>query len=84
MQVRLPYNSYLLSTQHVPSLTQSARTVGEHSMLYKSKLPMVLCFNKTDVAPHQFAVEWMEDFEKFQVLHADVSAAFCVDVCAGA
>lgn len=36
-------------------------------MLYKSKLPMVLCFNKIDVAPHQFAVEWMEDFEKFQV-----------------
>uniref|UniRef100_A0A5B6ZXD9 GPN-loop GTPase n=1 Tax=Davidia involucrata TaxID=16924 RepID=A0A5B6ZXD9_DAVIN len=35
------------------------------SILYKTRLPMVLAFNKTDVAQHQFALEWMEDFEVF-------------------
>lgn len=37
------------------------------SILYKTRLPLVLAFNKTDVANHQFALEWMEDFE---ALHA--------------
>lgn len=35
------------------------------SILYKTRLPLVLAFNKTDVAKHQFALEWMEDFEVF-------------------
>ncbi|XP_022844595.1 GPN-loop GTPase 1-like [Olea europaea var. sylvestris] len=35
------------------------------SIIYKTRLPMVLVFNKTDVAQHQFALEWMEDFEVF-------------------
>uniref|UniRef100_A0A9I9CUJ3 GPN-loop GTPase 1 n=1 Tax=Cucumis melo TaxID=3656 RepID=A0A9I9CUJ3_CUCME len=36
------------------------------SILYKTRLPVVLVFNKTDVAKHEFALEWMEDFEAFQ------------------
>ncbi|XP_057417938.1 GPN-loop GTPase QQT2 [Lotus japonicus] len=36
------------------------------SILYKTRLPLILAFNKVDVAQHQFAVEWMEDFEVFQ------------------
>jgi GTPase SAR1 family protein len=36
------------------------------SILYKTKLPMVLVFNKTDVKDASFAKEWMTDFEKFQ------------------
>ncbi|TQD94123.1 hypothetical protein C1H46_020318 [Malus baccata] len=36
------------------------------SILYKTRLPLVLAFNKIDVAQHQFALEWMEDFETFQ------------------
>ena len=36
------------------------------SILYKTKLPFVLVFNKTDVVSHEFAVEWMQDFEVFQ------------------
>ncbi|KAM0013330.1 putative GPN-loop GTPase, P-loop containing nucleoside triphosphate hydrolase [Helianthus debilis subsp. tardiflorus] len=35
------------------------------SILYKTRLPMVVVFNKTDVIQHQFALEWMEDFEVF-------------------
>ncbi|KAL8216304.1 hypothetical protein R6Q57_023141 [Mikania cordata] len=35
------------------------------SILYKTRLPLVVVFNKTDVIQHQFALEWMEDFEVF-------------------
>lgn len=36
------------------------------SILYKTRLPMVLVFNKTDVKSEEQAVEWMRDFESFQ------------------
>ncbi|WFD28625.1 hypothetical protein MNAN1_003638 [Malassezia nana] len=36
------------------------------SILYKTRLPFVLVFNKIDVQPHEFALEWMHDFEAFQ------------------
>ncbi|KAF6752706.1 XPA-binding protein 1 [Ephemerocybe angulata] len=36
------------------------------SILYKTKLPFILVFNKIDVQPHDFALEWMTDFEAFQ------------------
>lgn len=36
------------------------------SILYKTKLPMILVFNKTDVCSADFAKEWMTDFEAFQ------------------
>ncbi|KNA21169.1 hypothetical protein SOVF_045580 isoform A [Spinacia oleracea] len=44
------------------------------SILYKTRLPLVLAFNKTDIAQHQFALEWMKDFEAFHAaLEADES-----------
>ncbi|KAK0528992.1 hypothetical protein OC834_003852 [Tilletia horrida] len=36
------------------------------SIMYKSKLPFIVVFNKTDMQPHDFALEWMNDFEAFQ------------------
>ncbi|CAN3373172.1 hypothetical protein DIURU_001175 [Diutina rugosa] len=36
------------------------------SILYKTKLPMIVVFNKTDVQSADFAKEWMTDFEAFQ------------------
>ena len=36
------------------------------SIMYKTQLPFVLVFNKIDVMEHDFAVEWMTDFEVFQ------------------
>ncbi|KAK6465935.1 hypothetical protein DFJ63DRAFT_282619 [Scheffersomyces coipomensis] len=42
------------------------------SILYKTKLPMIVVFNKTDVKKADFAKEWMQDFEAFQAaLKAD-------------
>ena len=36
------------------------------SMLYRTKLPLVICFNKIDVVSHEFCMEWMRDNESFQ------------------
>ncbi|EEB09331.1 hypothetical protein SJAG_04531 [Schizosaccharomyces japonicus yFS275] len=36
------------------------------SMLYKTKLPLILVYNKCDVQNADFAKEWMVDFEAFQ------------------
>lgn len=42
--------------------------------MYKSKLPFLLVFNKTDVTSHDFAVNWMKDFDAFtQALKSDDS-----------
>jgi len=35
------------------------------SILYKSKIPLLVIFNKTDILDHGFAVEWMTDFNVF-------------------
>lgn len=50
----------------LPKLTPS-------SILYKTKLPFILVFNKIDVQPHDFALEWMQDFEAFQAALASHS-----------
>jgi GPN-loop GTPase len=36
------------------------------SILYKTRLPLVIAFNKVDVAPHDFAIDWMGDYDSFQ------------------
>lgn len=36
------------------------------SILYKTQLPMLLAFNKSDVTPCDFAKEWMTNFDAFQ------------------
>lgn len=45
------------------------------SILYKTKLPFILVFNKTDVQSHKFALEWMNDFEEFQAALASHGGA---------
>jgi hypothetical protein len=36
------------------------------SIFYKSKLPMVIVFNKADIVDPAFLTTWMQDFEVFQ------------------
>jgi hypothetical protein len=36
------------------------------SILYKTKLPLLVVFNKTDILKHDFAIEWMQDFDAFE------------------
>ena len=46
------------------------------SILYKTRLPMVVVFNKIDVVRHEQMLEWMDDFEKFhEVVDQDKSFA---------
>ena len=35
------------------------------SIMYKSQLPFLLVFNKTDIVSHHTAVQWMTDYEAF-------------------
>ena len=41
------------------------------SILYKTKLPMIIVFNKTDVTKADTVKEWMSDFEVFQAALRD-------------
>jgi len=36
------------------------------SLFYKSRLPLILVFTKTDITKHTFAVEWMKSSDKFE------------------
>jgi GTPase SAR1 family protein len=36
------------------------------SIMYKTKLPFLIVFNKTDLKSHEIPLEWMRDFESFQ------------------
>lgn len=44
------------------------------SILYKARLPFIVVLNKIDVQSHEFAIDWMKDFEVFQeALHSETS-----------
>ena len=60
--------AYIIDT---PRSTASTSTFMSNmlyaiSILYKTKLPMILVFNKNDVKSEEEALEWMRDFEAFQ------------------
>ena len=60
--------AYIIDTPRTTSpATFMSNMLYACSILYKTKLPFILVFNKTDVVSHEFAVEWMQDFEKFQL-----------------
>ncbi len=48
-------------------------------ILYKTQLPFILVFNKTDVEAADRAKEWMTDFEAFQEALASGSGKCCFD-----
>ena len=59
--------AYIIDTPRSSSpATFMSNMLYSCSILYKTKLPMVLVFNKIDIQPHAFAEEWMTDFEAFQ------------------
>lgn len=59
--------AYIIDTPRTASTsTFMSNMLYACSILYKTKLPMILVFNKTDVQSADFAHEWMTDFEKFQ------------------
>jgi len=59
--------AYVIDTPRTSSTsTFMSNMLYACSILYKTKLPMILVFNKTDVKDAEFAKEWMTDFEAFQ------------------
>lgn len=65
--------AYIVDTPRTASPTTfMSNMLYACSILYKTKLPMIIVFNKTDIKDAAFAKEWMTDFEAFQtVLHND-------------
>lgn len=59
--------AYIIDTPRTSSTnTFMSNMLYACSILYKTKLPMILVFNKTDIKDASFAKEWMTDFEAFQ------------------
>ncbi|KAI9791778.1 MAG: hypothetical protein M1833_001337 [Piccolia ochrophora] len=68
--------AYIIDTPRTASTsTFMSNMLYACSILYKTKLPMILVFNKTDVKDAGFAKEWMTDFEAFQSALRDEEAA---------
>ena len=65
--------AYVIDTPRTASTsTFMSNMLYACSILYKTKLPMILVFNKTDVKDCAFAREWMTDYDAFQAaLRAD-------------
>lgn len=59
--------AYIIDTPRTSSTsTFMSNMLYACSILYKTKLPMILVFNKTDVKDADYAKDWMSDFETFQ------------------
>ncbi|TKX25280.1 GTPase-like protein 2 [Elsinoe australis] len=60
--------AYVIDTPRTTSSTSTfmSNMLYAISILYKTRLPMILVFNKTDVKSPDEAIEWMRDFESFQ------------------
>ncbi|KAL2887683.1 GTPase npa3 [Ceratocystis lukuohia] len=59
--------AYVIDTPRTASTsTFMSNMLYACSILYKTKLPMILVFNKTDVKDASFATKWMTDYEAFQ------------------
>lgn len=58
--------AYIIDTPRTASTsTFMSNMLYACSILYKTRLPMILVFNKTDVQDAAFAKEWMTDYEAF-------------------
>jgi|GEM_PF-39067 len=58
---------YVIDTPRTTSpVTFMSNMLYACSIMFKTKLPVVIVFNKTDIISHEFAQEWMKDYESFQ------------------
>lgn len=57
---------YVVDTvRSVSPVTFMSNMLYACSILYKTRLPFIVVMNKIDVVNHQFAIEWMRDFDVF-------------------
>jgi hypothetical protein len=66
---------YVVDTPRTASpITFMSNMMYACSIMYKTKLPFIVAFNKIDVCDHQFAMDWVKDFDLFQAaLQSDES-----------
>lgn len=58
---------YIIDTSKCTSpVTFMSNMLYACSIMYRTRLPLVIALNKCDVQSGEFAVEWMKDFEAFQ------------------
>ncbi|CAK9055189.1 GPN-loop GTPase 1 (XPA-binding protein 1 homolog) [Durusdinium trenchii] len=58
--------AYVVDTPRTTNpVTFMSNMLYASSVMFKTKLPMVIVFNKVDVVSHQFAETWMKDFDAF-------------------
>ena len=58
---------YVVDTPRTTSpITFMSNMMYACSIMYKTRLPFIVVFNKIDVVSHEFAQDWMTDFEAFQ------------------
>ncbi|EFC49846.1 predicted protein [Naegleria gruberi] len=58
---------YVIDTpRNTSPITFMSNMLYACSILYKTRLPFLIVFNKIDVVRHDFINEWMKDFEAFQ------------------
>ena len=79
-QEGIPALSYILPwlwpSQGACCLSSASMAGQACSILYKTKLPLLLTFNKIDVVRHEFALDWMKDYEVFnEALQRDTTYA---------
>ncbi|KAI1102730.1 hypothetical protein F4804DRAFT_252973 [Jackrogersella minutella] len=68
--------AYVIDTPRTASTsTFMSNMLYACSILYKTKLPMILVFNKTDIKDASFAKEWMTDYDAFQAALSNDEAA---------
>uniref|UniRef100_A0A1I7TWP4 GPN-loop GTPase n=1 Tax=Caenorhabditis tropicalis TaxID=1561998 RepID=A0A1I7TWP4_9PELO len=50
------------------------------SILYRTKLPFIVVFNKSDIVKPTFALKWMQDFERFDEALEDARSSYMNDL----
>lgn len=50
------------------------------SILYRTKLPFIVVFNKADIVKPTFALKWMQDFERFDEALEDARSSYMNDL----
>nr|SVE73586.1 EOG090X072H [Daphnia atkinsoni] len=59
---------YVIDTvRSVSPITFMSNMLYACSILYKLRLPFIIVMNKIDVVKHDYAMEWMKDFDAFEL-----------------
>jgi GTPase SAR1 family protein len=68
---------YLVDTpRNTNPVTFMSNMMYACSILYKTTLPFIVVFNKTDVTPHTEMISWMQDYNRFEAALNDAQDSY--------